>query len=55
LWRVLQGGQEDKAMERFMDAKYNRYLDSALVRFGVAAVMFSMWLGVGYGVLMLAA
>lgn len=38
-------------MDNFMDAKYNKYLDSGLVRVALIAVGFTTWLGVTVGVL----
>jgi hypothetical protein len=42
-------------MENLMDSKYNKYLDSAMVRIGLLAVGFSAWLGVSVAVLKAAA
>lgn len=38
-------------MENLMDSKYNKYLDSAIVRIALLAVGFSTWLGVSVAVL----
>ena len=38
-------------MENLMDSKYNKYLDSAIVRIALLAVGFSTWLGVSVVVL----
>jgi len=42
-------------MEKLMDSKYNKYLDSAIVRIALLAVGFSTWLGVSVAVLKAAA
>ncbi|HUS18320.1 MAG TPA: hypothetical protein VMZ25_01605 [Terriglobales bacterium] len=42
-------------MDKLMDSKYNKYLDSAVVRIALLAVGFSTWLGVSVAVLKLAA
>jgi hypothetical protein len=42
-------------MENLMDSKYNKYLDSAIVRIALLAVGFSTWLGVSVAVLKAAA
>jgi hypothetical protein len=46
---------KEQVMENLMDSKYNKYLDSAMVRIGLLAVGFSAWLGVGVAVLKAAA
>jgi len=38
-------------MDKLMDSKYNKYMDSALVRIALLAVGFSTWLGVSFAVL----
>jgi len=38
-------------MDKLMDAKYNKYLDSAIVRIALLAIGFSAWLGVSVAVL----
>lgn len=42
-------------MDRFLDAKYNAYLDSAMLRLGLTAFAFAIWLGAGYSLIRLAA
>ncbi len=41
-------------MSRFMDAKYNKYLDNTALRLALIATGFLMWAGAGYGLLKLA-
>lgn len=38
-------------IENLMDAKYNDYLDSAVLRMGLTTVMFSVWLFAGVAIL----
>ena len=38
-------------MEKFMDAKYNKILDSAWLRVSLIAVGFATWLAAGVGML----
>jgi hypothetical protein len=38
-------------MDRLMDAKYNRYLDSAAVRVTLITAGFCMWLAAGFTLL----
>jgi hypothetical protein len=42
---------KEQVMDRLMDSKYNKYLDSAIVRITLLAVGFSTWLGVSVAVL----
>ena len=41
-------------MEKYMDGKYNKILDSMQVRFALWAVCFTAWAGVSYGLLKIA-
>ena len=47
--------EKEKKMDRLMDSKYNKYLDSAFVRIGLMAVGFTVWLGVSVAILNVAA
>ena len=47
--------ERSKKMDKLMDSKYNKYLDSAMVRIGLLAVVFTVWLGVSVAVLKVAA
>ncbi len=38
-------------MDNLLDAKYNKYLDSAWVRLALLAVVFTGWLAAGIGIL----
>jgi hypothetical protein len=38
-------------MDKFLDAKYNQYLDSGALRVALIAAGFSVWLVAGVGLL----
>jgi hypothetical protein len=38
-------------LENLMDAKYNDYLDSAMLRMGLTTVVFTVWLFAGVALL----
>ena len=52
---IAKQEQGAKVMEKLIDSKYNKYLDSAIVRIALLAVGFSTWLGVSVAVLKAAA
>jgi hypothetical protein len=38
-------------LENLMDAKYNDYLDNAMLRMGLTTVLFTVWLFAGVAIL----